>query len=172
MASCKRTEQQSSTGRELEESGVANFGLADLISLLHGESLMREQTENLLRDGWTGLRFFQFPNVPSNTSLLKCSHIWEGGGGEQRIRGAAASTTSLTAQYCSLLLKGFERPSTANSAISTLLLFTLGAAGTRNKEHCSLHSWKKPGRPFLTPSHSLGKEGSLLPCAWQLPPCC
>lgn len=28
---------------KLEESGVANFGLADLISLLHGKSLMGEQ---------------------------------------------------------------------------------------------------------------------------------
>lgn len=120
VASCKRTEQQSSTGRELEESGVANFGLADLISLLHGKSLMGEQRIYWEMVGLELERFFQFPNVPSNMSLLKCSHIWEEGGGEQRIRGAATSTTSLTAQYCSLLLKGFERPSTANSLPSPL----------------------------------------------------
>lgn len=58
-------------------------------------------------------------------------------------------------------------------AISTLLLFKLGAAGTKNRrglylksrpEHCALHSQKETGRPFPTPSQSLGKEVSTALC--------
>lgn len=72
-------------------------------------------------------------NVPSNMSLLKCSHIWEEGGGEQRVRSAAASTTSLPAQCCSLLLKGFKDLSqqTLPSPVCSSSHWGLQVQGTR-----------------------------------------
>lgn len=122
------------------------------------------------------LRFFQLPNVSLNVSLLTCSHIWEGGGGEQRMRGAATSTTALPAQYCSLLLRGFERPSTANSLPSPLCSSShwgLQVQGTRrglslNSVLCT--AGKSLGDHSQLPPRALEKRAlcCLVPCSSHL----
>lgn len=102
-------------------------------------------------------------------SLLKCSH----GGGDQRMRGAASSTTSLPAQGSSLLFKGFERPSTANSLPSPLCSSSrwgLQLQGARrglslNSEFC--RAGEILGDHSQLPHRALG-ERSIVPCSSHL----
>lgn len=100
---------------ELESRWVANFGLADLISLLHGKSLItsmaveRGSTERRL--GWTCTDPSQVPNI---LSLLKCIHAWGEGGGWQRI-GVQLPVLHSRQHHCSLLKAS---PKTSHSKLA------------------------------------------------------
>ena len=113
VASCRRKEKQFSTGRELEvqeSRGAANFGLADLISLLYGKSLIKriavERVSTERRLGWT----YTDPSSSETSLQMWSCYYWNASisGEEEEVSkelGARPPLPRLWQHYWSLLLK-------------------------------------------------------------------